>query len=117
MLCCECYFFTVLGRITQNTVSISKSVFEANPPVCILAGTTIGGPPSFYVWRKDGSIIRNSTSFGINIGILREDIKTYQMGIYASTLTVKGRFPGVYAYSANNRRGYTVSAEFNITSR
>ena len=111
------FLHAALGRITQIRVSISRSIFEANPPVCILAGTTIGGPPSFYYWTKDGDTIRNSTSFGVDIGILGEDINTYQMSIYVSTLTVKGRFPGVYAYIVRNkRRVASGAAQIELTS-
>ena len=100
------------GGITIK-VSISRSIFEANPPVCILAGATLGGRPSFYVWTKDGASIRNSTYFSIG----QDYSRTRYLIIYVSMLTVKGRFPGVYAYTVRNEResGY-ITANINLTS-
>jgi hypothetical protein len=95
-------------------VSISSSSFLTDPPTFTLVGETSGGPPTTYTWTRDGVEITNSSSFSISLSLAGIDAMRYMDALYESTLTVRGRYPGVYEYGVTNRA--TTSTVTNGTS-
>jgi hypothetical protein len=91
------------GSITSNQVSLSSSSFLIGSPTFTLVGETSGGPPTTYTWTRDGVEITNSSSFSISLSLTRDDAMRYMDALYESTLTVRGRYPGVYEYGVTNR--------------
>ena len=86
----------------MNRLIPRRTSFSIDPPIFSLAGISRGGPPS-YVWRKDGMVLVNSTSFSVSIALTGSGSERFTESVYESVLTVTGRHPGVYSYSVSNR--------------
>ena len=92
------------GVITTNNVSLSSSSsFLTDPPTFTLFGDTSGGPPTTYIWIRNGQIISNSASYSISIQVNEDISARFRESHYRSRLTVTGRLPGLYAYTVVNR--------------
>ena len=71
------------------------------PPLLTLMGITRGGPPTDRNWTRNG---RTPTGVTESISAVPQNAnRRYQDSIYESTLTVVGRQPGIYRYTATNR--------------
>ena len=75
----------------------------SDPPTFILFGNTSGGPPTSYIWTRNGQVITNNASYNIAIQFNRGAGAHFAHSLYHSTLNVTGRLPGVYQYSVTNR--------------
>jgi hypothetical protein len=96
-------------------VSISSSSFLTDPPTFTLVGETSGGPPTTYTWTRDGVEITDSSPFSISLSLTSDDAMRYMDAPYESTLTVRGRYPGVYEYGVTNRATTsTITNSINI---
>ena len=84
----------------MNQVSLSSSSF---PSTFTLVGDTSGGPPTSYTWTRDGVNITNGESLSISLSLNKSNPRRFMDSLYVSTLTVTGRYPGVYGYSVTNR--------------
>ena len=86
------------GSISINQVSLLSSSFLADPPTFTLVADTSGGPPETYTWTRDGVEIWENQSIA-----LQRSIRVFQDSLYRSTLSMRGRLPGVYRFTVNNR--------------
>ena len=81
-----------------------------------LAGDTRGGPPTTYIWTRDGVVIDNEGPFNISIALNGCGVMVNQESHYRSTLTVTGDLPGMYQYSVANRATSTpLTQSYNVT--
>ena len=87
----------------MNQVSLSSSSFLNGPSTFTLVGDTSGGPPTSYTWTRDGVNINDGDSFSISLSLNESSPRRFMDSLYVSTLTVTGRYPGVYGYSVTNR--------------
>ena len=92
----------------MNQVSLSSSSFLTDPPTFTLVGETSGGSPELSFWTKDKRVINDSSPFSISLSLNESRFKD---SLYVSTLSVTGRYPGVYRYTVTNRA--TVIPEIN----
>ena len=110
----NCSLFSISpehGAITTNEVALLNSAFMDNPPIFTLHGNTSGGPPTTYIWKRNGEVIRDGSSYSISIRVndvfmIMPNTRTRevnQQSRYLSTLMVTGNLPGVYQYSVGNR--------------
>ena len=82
----------------------SRTDFMGSTPFFALIGKTTGGPPTSFLWTKDGVPLTSASSINIAIApVLQNDVFRYRDAIYESTLKVSGRQPGLYEYQARNR--------------
>ena len=89
--------------ITAIAVSLLSSSFLTDPPTFTLVGDTSGGPPVTRTWSRDGVEITANAAYSISIAVNGNTRVAYQETRYRSTLTVRGRLPGLYQYSVTNR--------------
>ena len=98
----------------MNKVSLS-SFFLTDPPTFTLIGETSGGPPTTYTWTRNGALINDGGPFSISLSLNESNPRRFRDSLYVSTLTVTGRYPGVYEYSVTNRAN-TLSVPINRSS-
>lgn len=105
-----CTFFIGLGQVSISRLFFqSSSQFFADPPVILLTGRSIEGPPTNSLWKRNGFTITNDDSFQITL-ITRCDIRSGCLrGIYDSNLRVTGYLPGHYQYFVSNEATTSVS--------
>ena len=93
------------GTITSNHVTLQtfNSTFH-------LTGETKGGPPTTYIWTRNGAeITRNNEvvgngSYAISMTLISGKNQTERLNPrYSCTLTVLHDLPGVYVYTVSNR--------------
>ena len=97
--------------------------FQSNPPDFTLEGITRGGPPTNYIWTRDGEVIVRSEdayktcTIPTRNGLYSISNGTYSMTLrvtsryqinreesgYTSSLYIIGDLPGVYEYTVSNR--------------
>ena len=89
---------------TVGTMLIhSLTDFLSDVPHFTVIGKTEGGPPTYHRWTKDGAALTNSSMFNTSIAAIPQNtVFRYQDSLYESTLTVVGRHPGLYQYTAMN---------------
>ena len=80
-----------------------SSSFLSDPPTFILFGNTSGGPPTTYIWTRNGQVITTNASYKVTLLVNQGAGAHFVHSLYRSTLTVTGRLPGVYQYSVTNR--------------
>jgi len=85
---------------------IGKLQFElltqeyADIPTFTLTCTSTGGPPTNVTWSRDGAVIENGREHvSVQVAV---DTRT---ATYYSTLTVVGRYEGLYECYVSNDRG------------
>ena len=101
------------GRITQRNVYLFSSSFPSN---FTLIAETQGGPPTTFNWSRNGVRIEKNAAFTYNIELNGRVSDVFALSAFASYLTVAGRYPGIYEYTATNRamRGQLVSTMFRV---
>ncbi len=81
----------------------SLANFLSGTPNFTIIGNTRGGPPTNCAWMKDGIAINTTAQFNISTRAIPQNMEMrYQDSIYESSMTVVGRHPGMYQYSATN---------------
>ena len=91
------------GVVEIDEVFLFSSSCMSDPPTFTLFGNTSGGPPTTYIWTRNGQVITNDASYTIAIQVNRGAGARFAHSLYRSILTVTGRLPGVYQYSVTNR--------------
>ena len=91
------------GVVELDEVLLFSSSFMSDPPTFTLFGNTSGGPPTSYIWKRNGQVITNNASYNIAIQVNQGAGAHFAHSLYRSTLTVTGVLPGVYQYSVTNR--------------
>ena len=86
----------------MNRVFLSSFSFLTDTLTFSLVGDTSGGPPTSYTWTRNGVEITDGGPFSISLS-LKESSRRFLDSLYVSTLTVTGRYPGVYGYNVTNR--------------
>ena len=104
------------GGISINQVSLSSSSFLTDPPTFTLVGETSGGPPTNYTWARDGEVITDDGPYNISLSLNDSNPRRFMDSLYVSTLTVTGRYPGVYGYSVTNRATVTSGTVSPLTN-
>ena len=86
-------------------VSLSSYSFLSDPTTFTLFGDTSGGPPTTYIWTRNGQVITHNATYNIFIEVNGDVNVTsrFQNSSYRSTLTVTSGLTGVYQYSVTNR--------------
>ena len=99
------------GSISIDEVSLLSSSFLTDPPTFTLVADTSGGPPEIYNWARDGVRITENQS----IAVQKSNSRVFRDSLYRSTLSMRGRLPGVYRFAVNNRDTSTArSQDFTI---
>ena len=90
------------GRVTiPGEITFQLNTDPAtDPPVFTLTCTSTGGPATTVSWRKDGTLLTESSSYSITSQILLDA----ETATYTHTLTVTGRLVGEYQCSVSNIR-------------
>ena len=70
-----------------------------DPPVFTLTCTSTGGPATTVSWRRDGTMLRDNSTYSITSQVTDAVTATY-----THTLTVTGRLVGEYQCSVSNIR-------------
>lgn len=109
-------FNTVRGRLKNVKVSFHSATFYTNPPMVTLTAESRGGPPTHYGWTYNLRNIHYSSSFRISIKVGSRDVESFLSSHYVCTLTVHGRYPGLYRYYASNeeRRSLVLTDSYRI---
>ena len=71
-----------------------------DPPVFTLTCTSTGGPATTVSWRRDGTLLTESSSYSTTSQMLLDT----ETATYNQTLTVTGRLVGQYQCSVSNIR-------------
>lgn len=88
----------------------SLADFMSDMPYFTIVGKTSGGLPTDYKWSKDGLPLTNSVTFSITIAAIPQNTECrYRDTLYESTMTVIGREPGLYQYTATNHLSATLT--------
>ena len=86
------------GQITIPD-EITFQLEDADTPVFNLTCTSTGGPVSTVSWRRDGTILSDSSTYSITSEVTDGTTSTY-----THTLTVAGRLLGEYQCNVSNIR-------------
>ena len=87
----------------MNRVFLSSFSFLTDTLTFSLVGDTSGGPPTSYTWTRYGVEVTDGGPFSISLSLNESNPRRFMDSLYVSTLTVTGRYPGVYGYSVTNR--------------
>ena len=71
-----------------------------DPSVFTLTCTSTGGPATTVSWRRDGTVLSDSSTYSITSQVLTDAVTA----TYTHTLTVTGRLVGEYQCSVSNIR-------------
>ena len=98
----------------MNRVFLSSFSFLTDTLTFNLVGDTSGGPPTSYTWTKNGVTITDGGSFSISLSLNDSNPRRFRDSLYVSTLTVTGRYPGMYGYGVANRASAPLLDHFII---
>lgn len=105
----------MLDTATTLLLHTTFTDFVSDTPYFTIIGKTSGGPPTDHRWSKDGIPLNNSAAFNITVvAIPQNTVVRYRDALYESTLTVVGREPGLYQYTATNQVSPTLIAVMSI---
>ena len=88
------------------------SEVSEDPPEFTLTCVSRGGPATRVVWRRDGKVITENSTYSTSQII----VNTSSIPVYNNTLRVRGREGGVYVCTVSNSRS-DITAQLQVSRK